>query len=399
MIFRIFATGTVVLCIGTMAAPVETSANSGGWRAGTASLQQQFHAGPSRIPNLHSAGQLIQVLGFVRNFGIGTVGFSVPQATPMVGSGTATFTDPGDYRGSITGASINLVQTGGGEFKARLTWVKLRHLRMGRGRENVSHITFVKSALGTVLVAFPISFKPPQIWGGANLSRGDIVIHGLGGGFHQRTSGASQWGFVSLAPKDLAAYGRALLGVDLVPPPAVRILRPPAGAVAHLLRLHAQACRLAETKPGLIPQREVARAMEQDLLPALFSCLIADDAYAQGVAWQRRASIMDRLETVLETHCSTQLDTRALCAAIDVPERTLRVYCAESLGMSPGSYVRLRRLNFARATLQRSDPATGSVAQTAKQYGFSELGRFAAVYRRVFGKPPSATLWGPHKLP
>jgi len=316
----------------------------------------------------------------------------------MVGSGTATFTDPGDYRASVTGASINLLLTGGGEFKARLTWVKLRHLRLSRGRENFPRISFVKLTEDMTLVAFPTSFQPPQIWGGVKLRRGDIVICGLDAGFHQRTSGASQWGFISLTPKDLATYGRALLGVDLVPPPAAQIRRPSSVAAAQLLRLHAQACRLAETKPSLIPHREVARAVEQDLIPALFNCLTTADAYASADAWQRRASIMGRFESVLEAHCETQLDTSELCAAIDVPERTLRMYCAMSLGMSPGSYVRLRRLNLARAKLQRAEPATGSVAEIARQFGFTELGRFAAAYRGVFGETPSTTLRGSSKV-
>jgi transcriptional regulator GlxA family with amidase domain len=108
---------------------------------------------------------------------------------------------------------------------------------------------------------------------------------------------------------------------------------------------------------------------------------------------------MDRFESVLEAHCETQLNTPDLCAAIGVPERTLRIYCAASLGMSPGSYIRLRRLNLVRVQLQRADPDTRSVAGIAKQFGFSELGRFAAVYRGIFGEAPSATLWGPHKPP
>jgi AraC-like DNA-binding protein len=316
----------------------------------------------------------------------------------MIGSGTATFTDPGNYRANVTGASISLVLTGGGEFKARLTWVKLRHLRLSRGRETFPRISFVKLTQDMALVAFPTSFKPPQIWGGVKLNRGDIVICGLGAGFHQRTSGASQWGFISLTPKDLATYGRALLGVDLVPSPAAQIRRLSSVAAAQLLRLHAQACRLAETKPALIPRREVARAVEQDLLPALLNCLTAADVYPNADAWQRRASIMDRFESVLEAHCETQLDTHELCAAIGVPERTLRMYCARSLGMSPGNYVRLRRLNLARAKLRRAEPATGSVGEIAKQFGFTELGRFAAAYRGVFGETPSTTLRDPAKL-
>jgi AraC-like DNA-binding protein len=69
----------------------------------------------------------------------------------------------------------------------------------------------------------------------------------------------------------------------------------------------------------------------------------------------------------------------------------LRDCCAKFLGVSPGQYIR-RRLNFVRSELRRADPATTSVAQIVRRHRFSELGRFAAVYRRIFGEFPSVTL-------
>jgi transcriptional regulator GlxA family with amidase domain len=82
----------------------------------------------------------------------------------------------------------------------------------------------------------------------------------------------------------------------------------------------------------------------------------------------------------------------ALCAEIGVPERTLRVCCAEFLGVSPTRYVLLQRLNKARSALRRADPSTTSVAEVARNHQFVELGRFAVAYRTIFGESPSATL-------
>ena len=82
----------------------------------------------------------------------------------------------------------------------------------------------------------------------------------------------------------------------------------------------------------------------------------------------------------------------ALCSAVGVPERTLRVCCTEFLGMSPTRYLLLRRLNMARSALRRADPATASVAEIARIYQFHEPGRFAVTYRTVFGEMPSTTL-------
>jgi len=151
---------------------------------------------------------------------------------------------------------------------------------------------------------------------------------------------------------------------------------------------------VAKTKPELIAHREVARALEQELLGPLVDCLTADDALESSAARRHHASIMVHFETVLATHCDRQLHLHELCAVVGVSERTLRMCCAEILGMSPGTYIRLRRLNLVRAALRRADPTAASIAEVAKRYGFSELGRFAVAYRSAFGETPSTTLWG-----
>jgi transcriptional regulator GlxA family with amidase domain len=75
----------------------------------------------------------------------------------------------------------------------------------------------------------------------------------------------------------------------------------------------------------------------------------------------------------------------ALCSAIGVPERTLRVCCTEFLDMSPARYLLLRRLNMVRSALRRADPETESVAEIARSCQFQEPGRFAVTYRTIFG--------------
>ena len=80
-----------------------------------------------------------------------------------------------------------------------------------------------------------------------------------------------------------------------------------------------------------------------------------------------------------------------ICAALGVSERLVRSLCAEHLGMSPSTYLRLRRMSLVHRTLWRGDP-DASVSEVARGYGFGSLGRFAADYRALFGELPSATL-------
>ncbi|TMJ25262.1 MAG: helix-turn-helix domain-containing protein, partial [Alphaproteobacteria bacterium] len=216
-----------------------------------------------------------------------------------------------------------------------------------------------------------------------------LVLHAPGDRFHQRTTGAARWGLISISPDDLKRYVRTLLDADPTTGSA-QLFRPSAHSSAALLRLQSQAARLARTKPTLLARREVRRGLEQELIHALVTGLGAAEAVCRP-AWRRRATIMGRFEDALAAHDNSQ-PLSALCAEIGVPARTLRVCCAAYLGCSPLEYARLRRLNLARLTLIKADPRATSVAEVARSHGFSQPGRFAGAYRRLFGEAPLTTL-------
>ena len=142
--------------------------------------------------------------------------------------------------------------------------------------------------------------------------------------------------------------------------------------------------------------REVAHALEQGLIHALVNGLAGKETCDCAATRQRHAEIMARFEDVLASQGDRRLSMSELTAAVGVPERTLRLCCAEFLGMSPTAYLRLRRLNLVRSALLHSNSRTETIATVARQHGFSELGRFAAAYRAVFGEAPSATLHRSH---
>src|SRR5262249_43246300 len=192
-------------------------------------------------------------------------------------------------------------------------------------------------------------------------------------------------------PRPRAACGDALPRRPLIAPAAGRILRPTPSAAAQLRHLLAKACRVAETNPDIIAHPEAARALEQELIHALVDCLAGDEAYGNLATTRHHAEIMGWLEEALAATDGRQPSVPELSAMIGVPERTLRQCCAELIGLSPSRYIRLRRLNMVRAALRRADPAIASVAEIAQRYQFSELGRFAVVYRTTFGESPSAT--------
>jgi len=170
------------------------------------------------------------------------------------------------------------------------------------------------------------------------------------------------------------------------------LLRPSARDATRLRRLHAQACRLAETRPKILSHPEVARAIEQDLILPLLTCLTDSNACEAGAAKRHHALVMVRFEEVLAERLSQPLQIPELCWLIGVGERTLRSCCAEFLGISPRRYILLRRLKEVRRALGEARSVTASISEIARRYGFTQLGRFAGAYRSAFGESPSATL-------
>lgn len=85
-------------------------------------------------------------------------------------------------------------------------------------------------------------------------------------------------------------------------------------------------------------------------------------------------------------------DLADLCAAAGVCERTLRRAFGAVYGMPPSRYLRLQQLNRVHAALL--DPAARGrlVTDVLTSHGVTELGRFAAQYRTLFGELPSQTM-------
>src|SRR5262245_37261223 len=79
-----------------------------------------------------------------------------------------------------------------------------------------------------------------------------------------------------------------------------------------------------------------------------------------------------------------------LAAAAGVRPRTLEAHFKLHLGTTPLGWVRRTRLARARQQLLASSE-DANVTEIANANGFTELGRFAAQYRRQFGELPSQT--------
>jgi AraC family ethanolamine operon transcriptional activator len=80
-----------------------------------------------------------------------------------------------------------------------------------------------------------------------------------------------------------------------------------------------------------------------------------------------------------------------ICAAVDVPERTLHYAFAKVFGVTPKHFLKAQRL-FSAHQAFKNPHESRRVSDIATQFGFWELGYFARDYTAMFGELPSVTL-------
>jgi transcriptional regulator GlxA family with amidase domain len=102
--------------------------------------------------------------------------------------------------------------------------------------------------------------------------------------------------------------------------------------------------------------------------------------------------IVDRIIAMTRARLENELHIADICRATGISPRALGRAFHAIHGTSPSRYLCALRLVQARDALLSAGAGSETVTQVALQFGFRELGRFAALYRKEFGETPSATL-------
>jgi AraC-like DNA-binding protein len=305
----------------------------------------------------------------------------------MPACGSSIFTDGDGYQANLRDM-MDLLVPAPRLFHARLTWADLSQLGLMRAEEASARVAYVTLPRDVVFVTFPTKRESSLICDGDILQFGEIMLHGCDDRLHQRTAGACSWGSISLPPATLSTYGRAVVNRNLSVPRVRQRRRPVAKDRDFLLRLHAQASRMAETALDLFGHKEVIRALEQDLILALVNCLAAGEMNSTIGTGGQDPSISVRFEALLSTKPDQLLRVTDICDAIGITAKVLNAYCSKALGMSAHRYQRLRRLKRVRAELLRGDTVSGAVVEVLGRYGFADIHRFTAEYWKVYGEMP-----------
>lgn len=144
-------------------------------------------------------------------------------------------------------------------------------------------------------------------------------------------------------------------------------------------------------QPELLNNRLECAAIERWALEFLVRCIY------NGSKPAARLSVLARQQAFRRAidYCrgmSVPAPVGKLAAAAGVSQRHLERVFREILGISPQQYMRTERMNAVHRELQGADGESTTVTDLAQRWGFTELGRFAGEYRRLFDVSPSTTL-------
>jgi AraC-like DNA-binding protein len=112
-----------------------------------------------------------------------------------------------------------------------------------------------------------------------------------------------------------------------------------------------------------------------------------------GPTGQATPAAVRRTIEFIDTHADEPLTLADIVAASRIGPRALQAAFRRHRDTTPTAYLRRVRLERAHQELRTADPTAGAtVAAVAARWGFLHAGRFAAAYRRAYGRTPQQTL-------
>ncbi len=158
---------------------------------------------------------------------------------------------------------------------------------------------------------------------------------------------------------------------------------------AGLVQVAAEGLGRGTSWPAALATRLREHVMTTLLLAQPNSCRAGLTSGRRSVP---RSAVREALE-VIDAGTRRLVTPTVVARTIGVSVRVLQVGFREVLGTTPHAYILDARLRRARSDLVLAWGGDGAtVNEIARRWGFGNVGRFAAQYRRMFGENPSETL-------
>lgn len=307
------------------------------------------------------------------------------------------FDDAEMFSAAIKEVDLELVQTGTGAFKASYASFATGMCDVQVGSINQS--IFVRGASNPERLGFLLELRKSRTWSWFGEPMGDAGVGVCCGGCELMIKAApgTRWAFISVAPETLAQCAQTVYGRELRLP-----TRGPARIKPDLFELAVVRDLLAEAfmairggSPNLTRfKSSIDRALRRSLVNMLLS---ETSPIARGeIVHVRR--VLSRVHYFMAGHLDGAVRLEEVCRAAGVSRENLVSIFRDYVGIDPIQYLKICRLNQVHKALRRANPATTSIVDIARAWGFSHLGAFTRQFTELFGKSPLEILQQPVRL-
>jgi AraC-like DNA-binding protein len=302
-----------------------------------------------------------------------------------------SFSEPDQFAAAIRPAQAQVSATQRGRYGARLSLVDLDQLALRTFEADLSQLSHNALAPERTALSYLLEPTGGAYIGGGEFQSGLLIRHAVARNYYLRTTGPMVLGHLLVPHVMLDSIGRNS-GDASIKLRDTQTVTPAARALSKLRRLHAAAVKLAQDAPEVLSRAGAVHGLEQALIEAVSECFAGPEPETLSLGLRNQENIMRRFTRLLQEHWDESLFIPEICEKLGVPTRTFRAYCMDQLGMGPKRFLLIRRMHLVRRRLIDAQPSQTAVTEIATAYGFWELGRFAVIYKQMFGESPSQTL-------
>lgn len=322
------------------------------------------------------------------------IGAILPRAdVPTMATQTVVLQNTEDLREATHGADLKVVQLASGSFGGRLTHAQIGSVSLSAGDFEPDIRARGVMNPDMVTLGMMVDSSGDVMQWDYHVEPGDIIVFPRSVEQEGRFTGRSRYLTLTLTEDELA---RHTTGERELQDPRfwteIKRFRPSPGLRAFIRKnLDHKIAQLREgtlTSPGAATEH-----FRRSLLEAfIVGILDAQDAGAEGREHHTASRLVRAVEDYVDGIGPDQpIHISELCLALGVSRRSLHRAFHETLDVGPVEYLRLRRLSSVRRVLSSMEVVPKSVTRAALDAGFTDFGRFAGYYKRIFRETPSQT--------
>ncbi|MGF6231350.1 AraC family ethanolamine operon transcriptional activator [Inquilinus ginsengisoli] len=294
------------------------------------------------------------------------------------------YTDACAQEGALLGWQQRYAQLNPGPYRGAVEMLRLAGVCLWRERVSVAVEEATAAPDGQVVFVRALADRNTYRMNAVPVGSGEVLVMRGGEELHASLAPDSDILIVSVEAEKV--FGASALQAPALAAPTFPDMEATTQWLVGLMVLFSSAMAL--------PGEDLAR-----LLPEL----IADKLgflYAQILHRTRGTRplrsgdhrLYRRAREIVDDQPDEPIGVTQLARRLGVSSEILRSAFKETVGVGPGLWLRLKRLDGARRDLLAADGSDRTVSDIAMKWGFWHLGRFSAYYAALYGESPSRTV-------